>query len=223
MARIVSTNAYLRRLYQGARFNCCVKSRSRDWSPAIEAHQRPSSDARRFFCCPHCAKRVLASSWRAVRGGVGPAGPRSGRPTRTVRHLDWSRRGGFPLLPRNPLCLAKQAHPLAPQSPVAALASQQTRSTRLPPPQRCWGFRSAICRAPHCSTRFRRKTNCGPSVRSSRCPTQCTVGYVCQDVLVDGCRQSRRIPTLRLSGEWLAELGFAPGSKPHIAIVDGDL
>ncbi|UYB52114.1 type I toxin-antitoxin system SymE family toxin [Xanthomonas sp. AM6] len=56
-----------------------------------------------------------------------------------------------------------------------------------------------------------------------RCPTQCTVGYVCQDVLVDGRRQSRRIPILRLSGQWLAELGFAPGSKPHIAIVDGAL
>ena len=44
---------------------------------------------------------------------------------------------------------------------------------------------------------------------------------VCHDVLVDGRRQSRRIPTLRLSGQWLAALGFAPGSKPHIAIVDG--
>lgn len=58
---------------------------------------------------------------------------------------------------------------------------------------------------------------------SPRCPTQCTVGYVCQDVLVDGRRQSRRIPILRLSGQWLAELGFAPGSKPHIVIVDGAL
>jgi HSP20-like domain of unknown function (DUF1813). len=58
---------------------------------------------------------------------------------------------------------------------------------------------------------------------SPRCPTQCTVGYVCHDVLVDGRRQSRRIPTLRLSGQWLEELGSAPGSKPHIAIVDGAL
>ncbi|MDL5367112.1 type I toxin-antitoxin system SymE family toxin [Xanthomonas sp. NCPPB 2654] len=58
---------------------------------------------------------------------------------------------------------------------------------------------------------------------SPRCPRQCTVGYVCQDVLIDGRRQSRRTPTLRLSGQWLAELGFAPGSKPHIAIVDGAL
>jgi HSP20-like domain of unknown function (DUF1813). len=56
-----------------------------------------------------------------------------------------------------------------------------------------------------------------------RCPTHCTVGYASHDVLVDGRRQSRRIPTLRLSGQWLADLGFAPGSKPHIAIVDGAL
>ena len=56
-----------------------------------------------------------------------------------------------------------------------------------------------------------------------RCPTHCTVGYACHDVLVDGRRQSRRIPTLRLSGQWLADLGFAPGSKPQIAIVDGAL
>lgn len=58
---------------------------------------------------------------------------------------------------------------------------------------------------------------------SPRCPTQCTVGYACHDVLVDGRRQSRRIPTLRLSGQWLAELGFAPGSKPQIAVIDGAL
>lgn len=56
-----------------------------------------------------------------------------------------------------------------------------------------------------------------------RCPTHCTVGYANHDVLVDGRRQSRRIPTLRLSGQWLADLGFAPGSKPHIAVIDGAL
>ncbi|MBN6113776.1 type I toxin-antitoxin system SymE family toxin [Xanthomonas sp. CFBP 8700] len=54
-------------------------------------------------------------------------------------------------------------------------------------------------------------------------PTQCTIGYTCHDVRVDGHRQSQRIPTLRLSGQWLEVLGFAPGSKPHIAIVDGAL
>ncbi|QNH14536.1 MULTISPECIES: SymE family type I addiction module toxin [unclassified Xanthomonas] len=54
-------------------------------------------------------------------------------------------------------------------------------------------------------------------------PTQCTIGYTCHDVMVDGHRQSQRIPTLRLSGQWLEALGFAPGSKPQIAIVDGAL
>ncbi|WP_369977414.1 SymE family type I addiction module toxin [Xanthomonas bundabergensis] len=56
-----------------------------------------------------------------------------------------------------------------------------------------------------------------------RQPAQCTIGYTCHDVLVDGRRQSQRIPTLRLSGQWLEALGFAPGSKPRIAIVDGAL
>ncbi|WP_318241397.1 SymE family type I addiction module toxin [Xanthomonas bonasiae] len=54
-------------------------------------------------------------------------------------------------------------------------------------------------------------------------PTQCTIGYTCHDVMVDGHRQSQRIPTLRLSGQWLAALGLMPGSKPRIAIVDGAL
>ncbi|WP_241093665.1 SymE family type I addiction module toxin [Xanthomonas sp.] len=57
----------------------------------------------------------------------------------------------------------------------------------------------------------------------SRRPAQCTVGCQYADVLVDGRPQSVRIPTLRLSGRWLAELGFEPGSKPRIAVVDGAL
>lgn len=64
-----------------------------------------------------------------------------------------------------------------------------------------------------------------PPKRATRShqPTQCTIGYTCHDVRVDGHRQSQRIPTLRLSGQWLEALGFAPGSKPQIAIVDGTL
>jgi hypothetical protein len=54
-------------------------------------------------------------------------------------------------------------------------------------------------------------------------PTQCTIGYTCHDVRVDGHRQSQRIPILRLSGQWLAALGFVPGSKPQIAVIDGAL
>ncbi|MDQ1117922.1 MULTISPECIES: SymE family type I addiction module toxin [Pseudoxanthomonas] len=56
-----------------------------------------------------------------------------------------------------------------------------------------------------------------------RRPAQCTVGRRYDDVLVDGSLQSRCVPTLHLSGLWLAELGFAPGSKPRVAIVDGAL
>ena len=44
-------------------------------------------------------------------------------------------------------------------------------------------------------------------------PTQCTIGYTCHDVLVDSHRLSQRIPTLRLSGQWLEALRFASGSK----------
>jgi hypothetical protein len=56
-----------------------------------------------------------------------------------------------------------------------------------------------------------------------RQPAQCTIGATCHDVLVDGRLQSQEIPILRLSGQWLAALGFVPGSKPQIAVVDGAL
>ncbi|MCT8306694.1 type I toxin-antitoxin system SymE family toxin [Xanthomonas translucens pv. translucens] len=56
-----------------------------------------------------------------------------------------------------------------------------------------------------------------------RQPAQCTIGFTCRDVLVDGRWQSQEIPILRLSGQWLAALGFVPGSKPQIAVVDGAL
>jgi hypothetical protein len=56
-----------------------------------------------------------------------------------------------------------------------------------------------------------------------RQPAQCTIGATCHDVLVDGRWQSQEIPILRLSGQWLAALGFVPGSKPQIAVVDGAL
>ncbi|UKE69355.1 type I toxin-antitoxin system SymE family toxin [Xanthomonas cerealis pv. cerealis] len=56
-----------------------------------------------------------------------------------------------------------------------------------------------------------------------RQPAQCTIGATCHDVLVDGRWQSQEIPILRLSGHWLAALGFVPGSKPQIAVVDGAL
>ncbi|WP_237653994.1 SymE family type I addiction module toxin [Xanthomonas graminis] len=42
-------------------------------------------------------------------------------------------------------------------------------------------------------------------------------------MLVDGRWQSQEIPILRLSGQWLAALGFVPGSKPQIAVVGGVL
>ncbi|MGL0787733.1 SymE family type I addiction module toxin [Xanthomonas translucens pv. undulosa] len=65
-----------------------------------------------------------------------------------------------------------------------------------------------------------RPPQCAPRPRQ---PEQCTIGFTCRDVLVDGRWQSQEIPTLRLSGQWLAALGFVPGSKPQIAVVDGAL
>ena len=64
-----------------------------------------------------------------------------------------------------------------------------------------------------------------PPKRASRPrqPAQCTIGYTCHDVLVDGPRQSQEIPTLRLSSQWLAALGFVTGNKPQIAVIDGAL
>ncbi|TBV77616.1 type I addiction module toxin, SymE family [Pseudoxanthomonas winnipegensis] len=64
-----------------------------------------------------------------------------------------------------------------------------------------------------------------PRKRASRPrqPTQCTIGTICHDVLVDGRTRSQCLPMLRLRGQWLAARGFVPGSKPRIAVVDGTL
>ncbi|WP_126967502.1 SymE family type I addiction module toxin [Xanthomonas arboricola] len=50
-----------------------------------------------------------------------------------------------------------------------------------------------------------------------RAPQQCTVGY---GYYPDS---HQRIPTLRLRGRWLEQLGFAIGSKLHIRQRDGEL
>ncbi|WP_221891719.1 SymE family type I addiction module toxin [Xanthomonas hortorum] len=50
-----------------------------------------------------------------------------------------------------------------------------------------------------------------------RAPTHCTVGYGYYPA------SDQRIPTLRLRGRWLEQLGFAIGSKLHIRLRDGEL
>ncbi|MGN5616769.1 type I addiction module toxin, SymE family, partial [Xanthomonas hortorum pv. gardneri] len=45
----------------------------------------------------------------------------------------------------------------------------------------------------------------------------CTVGYGYYPA------SDQRIPTLRLRGRWLEQLGFAIGSKLHIRLRDGEL
>ncbi|MCM5526751.1 type I toxin-antitoxin system SymE family toxin [Xanthomonas hortorum pv. pelargonii] len=50
-----------------------------------------------------------------------------------------------------------------------------------------------------------------------RAPTHCTVGYGYYPA------SDQRVPTLRLRGRWLEQLGFAIGSKLHIRLRDGEL
>ncbi|MCE4356416.1 SymE family type I addiction module toxin [Xanthomonas hortorum] len=50
-----------------------------------------------------------------------------------------------------------------------------------------------------------------------RAPTHCTVGYGYYPA------SDLRVPTLRLRGRWLEQLGFAIGSKLHIRLRDGEL
>ncbi|MCC4622586.1 type I toxin-antitoxin system SymE family toxin [Xanthomonas cassavae CFBP 4642] len=53
--------------------------------------------------------------------------------------------------------------------------------------------------------------------RRPRPPQQLTVGYCYYSA------SDQRIPTVRLRGRWLEEMGFAIGSKLHIRIRDGEL
>lgn len=53
--------------------------------------------------------------------------------------------------------------------------------------------------------------------RRPRPPQQCTVGYGYY------AASQQRVPTLRLRGRWLEQLGFAIGRKLHISLRDGEL
>ncbi|MCS3809777.1 type I toxin-antitoxin system SymE family toxin [Xanthomonas sp. 4461] len=50
-----------------------------------------------------------------------------------------------------------------------------------------------------------------------RAPHHCTVGYGYYPA------SDQRIPTLRLRGRWLEQLGFTIGSKLHIRLRNGEL
>ncbi|MGV7180603.1 SymE family type I addiction module toxin [Xanthomonas axonopodis] len=50
-----------------------------------------------------------------------------------------------------------------------------------------------------------------------RAPQHCTVGYGYYPA------SDQRIPTLRLRGRWLEQLGFTIGSKLHIRMRNGEL
>ncbi|CAE1138159.1 SymE family type I addiction module toxin [Xanthomonas euroxanthea] len=58
--------------------------------------------------------------------------------------------------------------------------------------------------------------------RKARTPTRCTVGYAFYDA-EPGRPQSQRIPSVRLRGLWLEQLGFAVGCKLQITARAGEL
>ncbi|MCW1977999.1 SymE family type I addiction module toxin [Xanthomonas campestris] len=58
--------------------------------------------------------------------------------------------------------------------------------------------------------------------RKARTPTRCTVGYAFYEA-EPGRRHSQRIPSVRLRGLWLEQLGFAVGCKLQITARNGEL
>ncbi|WP_179465323.1 SymE family type I addiction module toxin [Xanthomonas arboricola] len=58
--------------------------------------------------------------------------------------------------------------------------------------------------------------------RKARTPTRCTVGYAFYDA-EPGRPHSQRIPSLRMRGLWLEQLGFAIGCKLQITAREGEL
>ncbi|WP_126944207.1 MULTISPECIES: SymE family type I addiction module toxin [Xanthomonas] len=58
--------------------------------------------------------------------------------------------------------------------------------------------------------------------RKARMPTRCTVGYAFYDA-EPGRPHSQRIPSVRLRGLWLEQLGFAVGCKLQITARAGEL
>ncbi|WP_050545663.1 SymE family type I addiction module toxin, partial [Xanthomonas phaseoli] len=58
--------------------------------------------------------------------------------------------------------------------------------------------------------------------RKARAPTRCTVGYAFYDA-EPGRPHSQRIPSVRVRGLWLEQLGFAVGSKLRITARNGEL
>ncbi|MCC4614436.1 type I toxin-antitoxin system SymE family toxin [Xanthomonas campestris pv. asclepiadis] len=58
--------------------------------------------------------------------------------------------------------------------------------------------------------------------RKARTPTRCTVGYAFYEA-EPGRPHSQRIPSVRLRGIWLEQLGFAVGCKLQITAREGEL
>ena len=52
-------------------------------------------------------------------------------------------------------------------------------------------------------------------------PRRLTVGYHLYDIYAEfGCVGVRKLPTLRMSGEWLQSAGFVPGKRVQVHIAE---
>ncbi|MDC8640893.1 SymE family type I addiction module toxin [Xanthomonas hortorum] len=99
--------------------------------------------------------------------------------------------------------------------------SARKRATELPPTEIGWHSldptikpRPYVERTPIPQPRTEPRP---PRPGHPRAPHHCTVGYGYYPA------SDQRIPTLRLRGRWLEQLGFTIGSKLHIRLRDGEL
>ncbi|MCF8795323.1 SymE family type I addiction module toxin [Xanthomonas campestris] len=105
--------------------------------------------------------------------------------------------------------------------PTSRPTSARKRATVRPPTEIGWHSldttlkpRFYVERTPIPQPRTEART---PRPGHPRAPQHCTVGYGYYPA------SDQRIPTLRLRGRWLEQLGFTIGSKLHIRLRDGEL
>ncbi|MCC5092685.1 MULTISPECIES: SymE family type I addiction module toxin [Xanthomonas] len=105
--------------------------------------------------------------------------------------------------------------------PTSRSTSARKRATEPPPTEIVWHSldpsikpRPYVERTPIPPPRIEARA---PRPGHPRAPRHCTVGYGYYPA------SDLRVPTLRLRGRWLEQLGFAIGSKLQIRMRDGEL
>ncbi|CAD0299401.1 Endoribonuclease SymE [Xanthomonas hortorum pv. gardneri] len=104
--------------------------------------------------------------------------------------------------------------------PTSRPTSARKRATELPPTEIGWhSLDPSIKPRPYVERTPSPNPAPKPPPRPGhpRAPQHCTVGYGYYPA------SDQRIPTLRLRGRWLEQLGFTIGSKLHIRLRDGEL